>query len=234
MPVRYVSTFSGIEAATVASPLNWEPVCFSEIEPFPCEVLKYRFPNIPNLGDITQIDWSKLSGKVDVLIGGSPCQSFSIAGNRLGLDGESALMWEYVRAVRELRPRALLWENVPGALSSGKGEDFRCLLKSLDELGYGIAWRVLDAQFFGVPQRRRRVFLVGYLGDMGAERACEVLFERESLRWNNQTSKDKREELTSNARESIISSAELYEHHPQDSRVKGPVASGQMPRFTAL
>ena len=128
----------------------------------------------------------------------TPCQSFSVAGGREGLDGASGLMWEYVRAVRELRPRWLLWENVPGASSSrtrdaAKGDDYRCLLSALDDLGYGMAWDVLDAQFFGVAQRRRRLFVVGRLGDPWS--AAEVLFEPESLRWDSPTGKQKRQEL---------------------------------------
>ena len=195
--MRYVSIFSGIEAASVAwASLGWEPICFSEIEPFPCAVLRERFPGVPNLDDITQIDWKgvrQANGPVDLVVGGSPCQSFSIAGDRTGLDGTSGLMWEYVRCVRELMPRWLLWENVPGALSSGHGEDFRCLLEALDALGYGLAWRVLDAQFFGLAQRRERVFLVGRLGDV--EGPCEVLLEPESLSWDTPTSREKRQEL---------------------------------------
>ena len=194
----YVSTFSGIEAATVAwAPLGWVPVCFSEIDPFPSAVLEERFPSVPNLGDITKIDWSDLSGFVDVVVGGSPCQSFSITGNREGLSGESGLMWEYVRAVQEIRPEWLVWENVPGALSSSHGEDFRCLLESLDALGYGLAWRVLDAQFFGVAQRRERVFLVGRLGD--PDGPCEVLFERGGMPWDSPSSREKRQELAAGA-----------------------------------
>ena len=422
--MKYISVFSGIEAATAAwSPLGWKPLAFSEIEPFPKAVLAAHHPDVPDLGDITRVDWSPYAGKADVLVGGSPCfpagtlvltadrltpiedvrvgdlvlthrdrwrrvtavgsktsatitvasdgvtvectpnhpfyaegtdgsrewvradamvgrrwltvnaladplptpamvsadrevgrtfeavgralasggdadvyhrgwaglfiradgptvpawvfttrvewraalsrgyhavasgsptpvvvaamriidaglhgndadgdwervrsataargnvkvynleveddhsytadaiavhncQSFSIAGTRAGLNGASGLMWEYVRAVRELRPRWFLWENVPGALSSAHGEDFRCLLTSMDELGYGLAWRVLDAQFFGVAQRRRRVFLVGHLGD---ERSGEVLFEPESLRWDTPSSREKRKALT--------------------------------------
>lgn len=192
--MRYISVFSGIEAASVAfQPLGWDPIAFSEIEPFPCAVLAQRLPDVPNLGDITKVDWSTYAGAVDLVCGGSPCQSFSIAGKREGLSGASGLMWEYVRAVREIRPRWLVWENVPGALSSGKGEDFRCLLRSLDELGYGLSWRVLDAEFFGVAQRRRRLFLVGCLGDPG--RAAEVLFEPESLRWDYPSSREKRQDL---------------------------------------
>lgn len=167
--MRYLSLFSGIEAASVAwGPLGWEPEAFAEIDPFPCAVLEERYPGVQNLGDVSGVDWRKFvkrRGKPDVLVGGSPCQSFSIAGSRTGLDGASGLMWEYVRAVREVRPRWVLWENVPGALSSSHGEDFRCLLEALDALGYGLAWRVLDAQFFGLAQRRERVFLVGRLGE---------------------------------------------------------------------
>ena len=192
--MRYISVFSGIEAASVAwQPLGWEPVCFSEIEPFPSAVLSERFPEVPNLGDITKVDWSTYAGTVDIVVGGSPCPSFSVAGKREGLAGASGLMFEYIRAVRELRPRFFVWENVPGALSSEDGAAFGQLLSEMDDLGYGVAWRVLDAQFFGVAQRRRRVFLVGCLGD--PERAAEILFERESLRWDHPSSRDKRKEL---------------------------------------
>lgn len=197
--MRYVSVFSGIEAASVAwEPLGWEPVAFSEIEAFPSAVLAARYPRVPNYGDITRIDWSDHSECIsaDVLVGGSPCQSFSIAGGRTGLDGASGLMWEYVRAVRELRPHWLVWENVPGALSSSHGEDFGCLLRALDGLGYGLAWRILDAQYFGVAQRRRRVYLVGSLGD---QRACDVLFEPDCLLWNHPTSREKRQALARQA-----------------------------------
>ncbi len=198
--MRYVSLFSGIEAATVAwEPLGWEPVAFAEVDAFPSAVLAERFPEVPNLGDVTKIDWSEVVeryGAVDVVVGGSPCQSFSIAGNRTGLEGASGLMWEYVRALRDIRPRWAVWENVPGCLSSGpdgqKGEDFGCLLRALDELGYGLCWRVLDAQFFGVAQRRRRVFLVGRLG---ADPPVEVLFERDGLRWVFEGGAEEREGL---------------------------------------
>ena len=199
--MRYVSIFSGIEAASVAwAPLGWEPVCFSEIDPFPSAVLAHRYPDVPNLGDITKINWKMVRrkyGQIDLVVGGSPCQSFSIAGTRTGLDGASGLMWEYVRCVREVKPDWVLWENVPGALSSSHGEDFRCLLEALDALGYGLAWRVLDAQFFGLAQRRERVFVVGRLGDV--ERPCEVLFEPESLSWDSRSSREKRQELASGA-----------------------------------
>lgn len=200
--MKYVSLFSGIEAATVAwEPLGWEPLLFSEIDKFPSSVLKARFPSVPNLGDITKINWKEAVrdfGRPDIVVGGSPCQSFSIAGSRTGLDGASGLMWEYVRCVREVKPDWLLWENVPGALSSSHGEDFRCLLESLDALGYGLAWRVLDAQFFGVAQRRERLFLVGRLGD--PDGPCEVLFERGGMPWDSPSSREKRKELALAAR----------------------------------
>lgn len=163
--MRYVSIFSGIEAASVAwAPLGWEPVAFSENDPFPSAVLAARYPDVPNLGDITGVNWSVQDlGPVDMVVGGSPCQSFSIAGSRAGLSGESGLMFEYVRAIGAIRPRWMLWENVPGALSSEKGAAFGQLLDSLDGMGYALAWRILDAEWFGLPQRRRRLFLLGSL-----------------------------------------------------------------------
>lgn len=203
--MRYVSVFSGVEAATVAwEPLGWEPVAFCEIDAFPSAVLAERFPDVPNLGDITKVDWEEFKrdfGTVDLVVGGSPCQSFSTAGKREGLAGASGLMWEYVRCVQSLRPRWFVWENVKGCLSSGPdkgshGEDFRCLLASMDELGYGLAWRVLDAQFFDVAQRRERVFLVGSLGD---GRCADVLFEPDCLRWDHPSGRQKREALAAGA-----------------------------------
>ena len=223
--MRYYSIFSGVEAATLAwEPLGWEPLAFSEIDAFPCAVLAERFPGVPNLGDITEIDWKKAVktyGKPDLVVGGSPCQSFSVAGGRTGLDGASGLMWEYVRCVREVKPDWLLWENVPGALSSSHGEDFRCLLEALDACGYGLAWRVLDAEFFGLAQRRERVFLVGRLGDV--EGPCEVLFEPESLRWDPPSSREKRKELAARAgRGAASAGGALNPADPQSKRVFSP------------
>ena len=199
--MRYISLFSGIEAASLAwEDLGFKPVAFSEIEPFPCAVLAHRFPEVPNLGDITKVDWSDYADKgIDIIVGGSPCQSFSVAGRREGLAGASGLMFEYLRAVQEVMPRWVVWENVPGALSSEGGAAFGQLLGELDALGYGLAWRVLDAQFFGVAQRRQRLFVVGSLGEAGAERACEVLFEPDSLQWDPTPSREKRKELAARA-----------------------------------
>lgn len=196
--MRYVSLFSGIEAASVAfGQLGWEAVAFAEIEPFPCAVLAHRFPDVPNLGDVTKIDWEEFKrehGAIDLVCGGSPCQSFSTAGGRESLDGESRLCWEYVRAIRDLRPAWFLWENVPGVLYT-RDNAFGQFIAALSELGYhDLAYRTLDAQFFGVAQRRRRVFLVGHLGDGSCSAA--VLFDRESVRGNTQPSRAKRKELT--------------------------------------
>lgn len=194
--MRYISVFSGIEAASVAFyGLGWEPMAFSEVDEFPCAVLAHRFPHVPNLGDIRKVDWKPYRGRVDLVVGGSPCQSFSIAGKREGLQGESGLMFEFIRCVLEVRPRWFLWENVPGALSSERGAAFGQLLHELaDGGGYGCAWRVLDAQFFGVAQRRRRLFLVGRSGD-GFREACQVLFEPDCVPGNSASSRAKRAEL---------------------------------------
>lgn len=194
----YISLFSGIEAASVAwEPLGWKALAFSEIEPFCCDLLQARYPDVPNLGDISNIDWKPYEGSADVIIGGSPCQAFSVAGRREGLmDERGKLMLEFVRAVREVRPRWVLWENVPGVLSQDAGRAFATLQRELGQCGYGLAWRVLDAQFFGVPQRRRRVFLVGH-PRVGC--AAGVLFEPDSLRGDNPPSRVKREELAASA-----------------------------------
>jgi DNA (cytosine-5)-methyltransferase 1 len=179
--MRYLSVCSGIEAATVAwHPLGWQPVAFSEIEPFPSAVLAHHYPNVPNLGDMTKFqEWP--DEPVELLVGGTPCQSFSVAGLRKGLeDPRGNLMLTYLAIAQRYRPRWVVWENVPGVLSSNGGRDFGTFLGALGELGYGWTYRVLDAQWFGVAQRRRRVFVVGYLGDW--QRAAQVLFERESVR----------------------------------------------------
>ena len=181
--MRYGSVCSGIEAATVAwKPLGWEAAWFSEIEKFPCAVLQHHYPDVPNLGDITQITEEQLHehGPIDILVGGTPCQSFSVAGLRKGMaDPRGNLALRFIQLAHATRARWVVWENVPGVLSSSEGRDFGALLRALAEVGYGFAYRILDAQYFGVPQRRRRVFVVGYLGDW--RRAAAVLFERESL-----------------------------------------------------
>lgn len=178
--MRFLSVCSGIEAASVAwAPLGWQAVAFSEIERFPCAVLAHHYPHVPNRGDMTAFeDWP--DDAIDLLCGGTPCQSFSVAGLRAGLDDPRGnLMLTYGALAAKHRPRWLVWENVPGVLSSNGGRDFGSFLGLLGQLGYGFAYRVLDAQYFGVPQRRRRVFVVACLGDWRA--AAAVLFERHSL-----------------------------------------------------
>jgi DNA (cytosine-5)-methyltransferase 1 len=190
--LRYLSVCSGIEAATVAwHPLGWQPVAFSEIEPFPSAVLAHHYPSVPNWGDMSKFqEWPDES--IDLLVGGTPCQSFSVAGLRKGLeDPRGNLMLTYLAIAQRYRPRWLVWENVPGVLSSGGGRDFGTFLGALGELGYGWAYRVLDAQWFGVAQRRRRVFVVGHLGDW--QRAAAVLFERESVQRNPAPSREARQ-----------------------------------------
>ena len=195
--MKYLSLFSGIEAFSQAvHDFGWTCVGVSEIDPFACEVLKQRLPTVQNLGDITKItkeklnDLKKIYNGIDLVVGGSPCQSFSVAGLRKGLeDPRGNLMLEYVRVVATVRPSWFVWENVPGALSSGKGQDFGTLLQAMAQLGYSLGWRVLDAQHYGVPQRRRRVFLVGSLNKKDGP--FKVLFERKSVKGNSNTSAKK-------------------------------------------
>jgi DNA (cytosine-5)-methyltransferase 1 len=188
--MRYLSVCSGIEAATVAwHGLGWQPVGFSEIEPFPSAVLAHHYPTVPNLGDMTKYkEWN--IEHLDLLVGGTPCQSFSVAGLRKGLeDPRGNLALVYCGILDHFRPKWFVWENVPGVLSSAGGRDFGSFLGAVAQLGYGFAYRVLDAQWFGVAQRRRRVFVVGCLGDWRP--AAAVLFERQSLRRDTAPSREK-------------------------------------------
>lgn len=177
--MKFLSLCSGIEAASVAwNPLGWEAVAFSEIEPFPNAVLAHHYPDTPNLGDMTKYnEWNIPS--TDIICGGTPCQAFSVAGLRGGLaDPRGNLTLTFLGAVDRFRPRWVVWENVPGILSDDTGA-LGAFLGGLGQLGYGFAYRILNAQYFGVPQRRRRIIVVGYLGDW--RRAAAVLFERHGL-----------------------------------------------------
>lgn len=191
--MRYGSVCSGIEAATAAwHHMGWEPAFFSEIEKFPRAVLEHRYPEVPLHGDFTTIEQNQY-GKIDLLVGGTPCQSFSVAGLRGGLDDDRGnLALEFCRLAQREQPRWIVWENVPGVLSSGGGRDFGSILGALEDLGYGLAYRVLDAQYFGVAQRRRRVFVVGYLGDWRP--AAAVLFERNSMSGHPAPSREARQD----------------------------------------
>ena len=194
--MTYLSVCSGIEAVSVAwELLGFRPIGFSEIEPFPCELLKQKYPNVKNYGDITQHEkWN--IGQFDILAGGTPCQSFSIAGKRGGTaDERGALMYAYLGIVETHRPRWVIWENVPGVLSSNSGYDFASFLAGLEKCGYGWTYRVLDAQYFGVPQRRRRVFVIGH-SDNRTDLAAEVLFESESVCGNIAAGSETQKETT--------------------------------------
>ncbi len=274
MKVRYLSLFSGIEAATVAwESLGWKPVAFAEFEDFPKAVLAYHYPNIPDLGDVTKITREQIRalGHIDIVVGGSPCQDLSVAGKRAGLrndDGSttrSGLFDEQMRifeiAREECGARYCLWENVPGAFSSNKGRDFAYVLSSMvggsvplppdkwKNSGVAISgdgrriveWRVLDAQYFGVPQRRRRIFA---LLDTGAWWSRQpILFEQEGLSGHIAKSGDEGEGVAEGVGKCFTPSSFggyqegvgtlrsnggdlgggsetiIYENHAQDSRV---------------
>jgi DNA (cytosine-5)-methyltransferase 1 len=231
--LNYLSVCSGIEAATVAwHDLGWKPVGFSEIEKFPSQVLAHHYPTVTNFGDMTKYKEWQIDGTVGLLVGGTPCQSFSVAGLRKGLeDPRGNLALTYVGILDRFRPEWCIWENVPGVLSSGGGRDFGSFLGALAELGYGWAYRVLDAQNFGVAQRRRRVFVVGHLGDW--KPAAEVLFESESLRGDIKKGRGERKDIANCLTKSPSSYssynparaegnavvAKVYENHPADSRI---------------
>lgn len=209
--MNYLSVCSGIEAASVAwEPLGWKPTAFSEIDPFPCSVLAHHYPNIQNLGDMTKYeDWQIKEKEIDILVGGTPCTAFSVAGLRKGLsDPNGNLALVYCGIADKFKPKWILWENVPGVLSSSKGRDFGAFLGALGEIGYGYAYRVLDAQFCrsyshprAVPQRRRRCFLIGYLGDWRPPAA--VLFEQKSLSWDPPPCRKAQQNSSSNVKRSI-------------------------------
>lgn len=210
--------------------LGWNPVAFSEIEPFPSAVLAHRFPHIPNLGDMTNFKEWPDDLAPDILVGGTPCQSFSVAGLRAGLaDPRGSLMLTYLAIAGKYQPRWIVWENVPGVLSSNGGRDFAALLQGLAQLGYGFAYRILDAQYFGVPQRRRRVFVVGYLGDWRL--AAAVLFERHSLSGHPAPSRKAGEGITHDIAPCIGASGRGFERtgdtRGQDAVVPVCMSTGQ-------
>jgi DNA (cytosine-5)-methyltransferase 1 len=227
--IRYLSVFSGMEAATVAwHHIGWTPVGFSEIEPFPSQILKHHYPTITNYGDITKFkQWPIERGSIDLLVGGSPCQAFSVAGLRQGLaDPRGNLALVFLGLADHLRPKYILWENVPGVLSSNKGEDFASFISALAEFGYGFAWRVCDAQYFGVPQRRKRVFLLAIEGAGNWRTAAEILFERKSLCGDIEESDKEGEVDTADVGTGIETGRKriaLYENRPTDSRITGPL-----------
>ncbi|MGY1490737.1 DNA cytosine methyltransferase [Methylobacillus pratensis] len=235
--MKYLSVCSGIEAATLAwHPLGWKPVAFSEIEAFPCALLAHHYPDVPNWGDMTKYqEWP--DAVIDILVGGTPCQSFSVAGLRKGLaDPRGNLMLTYGAIAAKYRPTWLVWENVPGVLSSEKGKDFASFLGLITgqeihppaggwknsgivpgyKNAYGVAWRVLDAQYFGVPQRRRRVFVVGYIGDW--RRAAAVLFERHSMSGHPAPRRKPGENIAATVRAGVANGSKGHGARSEDSK----------------
>ena len=202
-PLRYGSVCSGIEAASVAwEPLGWEPAWFCEIDPFASALLAHRYPGVPNHGDFTRLldpAHTVHESPIDVLVGGTPCQDFSVAGLRAGVEGDrGSLTLDFCRLVGVLRPKWVVWENVPGVLSSDGGRALGAFLGALAELGYGFAYRVLDAQYFGLAQRRKRVFVVGCAGAQSS-RAGAVLLEPESVRGDPPARRKARKEAPADA-----------------------------------
>lgn len=227
--MRYLSLFSGIEACTVAwQALGWECVAVAEIEPFPCAVLAHHYPSVPNLGDVTKITEEDIKnlGQIDLVVFGSPCQNLSVAGNRKGLQGESSgLFYEAIRLIEYARKhcgaRFALWENVPGAFSSNKGDDFREVVRGLSvnrdintpENGWGntgvalgenglVEWRVLDAQYFGLAQRRKRVFAIVDFGNW--QDRPPILLEPKSLCGNTPPNRETGKSIARNTEVSTV------------------------------
>lgn len=270
------SLFSGSGGFELASQqVGIEPLWASEVEPFPILVTYQNFPNLQHLRDISKIK-GDMTQPVDVITFGSPCQDLSIAGKREGLDGsKSNLFYEAIRMIKEMRgatngkqPRYVIWENVPGAFSSNRGEDFRCVLESICKIKesdasipkpkkwtnsgeimggtYSVAWRVLDARHFGVPQRRKRIFLVA---DFDGQCATEILFDKESLHGDITPSEatqqnvtratetsptlcltdqgGERMDVTVDYTTTLLAKGNrtpyVFENHGQDARFKGPL-----------
>ena len=257
-PITLGSLFDGSGGFPLGGVLaGITPIWSSEIEPFPIRVTTARFPNMKHYGDISAIDGSELE-PVDIISFGSPCQNLSVAGKREGLDGDrSSLFYEAIRIVKEMReatngkyPRYIVWENVPGAFSSNRGEDFKAVLTEICKVkdeqvsiskpakwenagrimgdGFSIAWRLLDAQYWGVPQRRQRIYLVA---DFDGGSAGKILFESEGLSgysaqgfksWQNAANG-----ITEGIGETGSQDSLMFENHSQDTRYRGPLAVAQ-------
>ena len=195
MSLQLVSLFAGVGGFDIAAErVGIDPVVACEIDPQARGVLQHRLPNTTLINDVKDVTGERLTElgldpRRTVITGGFPCQDLSIAGKQAGLEGgeRSSLFFEIVRILREFNPQWFILENVPGLLSSKGGRDMGIVIGSLAELGYSFSWRILDAQNFGVPQRRRRVFIVGHFGT-DATRAEQVLFESEGSRGNLEAS----------------------------------------------
>ena len=234
-----------------------KPIWASEIEPFPVRVTTIRFPNMKHYGDISQMSGAAVE-PVDIITFGSPCQDMSVAGKREGLDGNrSSLFYEAIRIIKEMReatngkyPRYIVWENVPGAFSSNKGEDFRAVLTEICKIkdeqvsvpkpskwenagrimgdSYSVAWRLLDAQYWGVPQRRQRIYLVA---DFDGGSAGKILFESEGLSGYSAQGFQSWQSSANGSSESIGETGNadslMFENHSQDTRYRGPLEVAQ-------
>lgn len=256
-PITLGSLFDGSGGFPLGGVLaGITPIWSSEIEPFPIRVTTARFPNMKHYGDISTIDGSELE-PVDIISFGSPCQNLSVAGKREGLGGNrSSLFYEAIRIIKEMReatngkyPRYIVWENVPGAFSSNKGEDFRAVLTEICKVkeecvsvpkpakwenagrimgeSFSIAWRLLDAQYWGVPQRRQRIYLVA---DFDGGSAGKILFESEGLSGYSAQGFKSWQDAANGITESVGetgSDSLMFENHSQDTRYRGPLAVAQ-------
>lgn len=172
--MKHFSMFAGVGGFELGIGDKSECVGFSEIDKYASHVLKFNYPNTTNYGDCKKIKWSEVPD-FDMLVGGSPCQDFSIAGKRKGIVGErSGLVWEFIRCLEEKKPKYFIWENVKGVMSSRGGFDFANILTAFSEAGYSLWWQVLNAKDFGVPQNRERIFVCGFRDGCPPE----VFFER--------------------------------------------------------
>lgn len=241
--MRFISLFSGIEAASCAwLPLGWECVAVAEIEPFPCKVLAHHYPEVPNLGDITKITEAQIKalGHIDLVVGGFPCQDLSVAGKRKGLKNEdgsstrSGLFYDAMRIVRWAGVRYCLLENVPGIYSSNRGRDFAAVVGEILGVQFGVPangwentgvaasdrglleWATLDAQWFGVAQRRRRMFALADFGDWRSR--GPVLFESHSLSGNPAPRRESTEVVTPTIRAGASNSGAGHGARSGDSK----------------
>ena len=216
-----VSLFAGVGGFDLAMERQGiNVVAAVEIDQNARGVLQNRFPNTKIFNDVTTVTGEDLlnAGFIPnrgIITGGFPCQDLSVAGKRAGLAGErSGLYWEIVRLVDELRPQYFVLENVPGLLSSNSGRDFGIVIGEMAKRGYGVSWRVLDAQYFGVAQRRRRVFIVGCLGD--GERSSEILALSEGMRGDSTSSRTPRKNIATGTGEGVVARMQSFGQYEVD------------------
>ena len=208
--MKFLSLFSGVEAASVAwKPLGFECVGLAEVAPFPSAVLAHRYPNVKNYGDVTQITKETIHAKeIDIIIGGSPCQAFSNAGLKGGMeDPRGRLMYDFIRIIGEVRPHYLVWENVRGVLSSDGGKNFGTLLGCLAEMGYNLEWGLLDTRGFGIAQSRHRIYVVGHLGE--ASGSTVLPFRERDCRSEKEITQQKSCTSAYSARSSLVTETKV-------------------------